>query len=415
MATTTRVVYYIILAGILGNIVFTLFSQVNMKGEYSETTVGGWYYQIAFLSNILLTIAGIYSFVTYRKHFPVLVTACYLLMILLVAIGSFSAIGLFSKTPSLFYSPKGLGTWVNFAILYFTAEEAYTAKIFRVFKILCYVFLAFNIIQIGLLGSISNRDQALNAIRETSVYVIWVYPFFFFDNNDKTSLAKIMKYFTMLLVGFSAFAIASRSYLLCVIFFLLIKLRRDLKDTKNAMAIVGMIGVMMLCGYFAVANLHDFHSIKGLLNVFAGRIDDDTRTSQLKEFMDQYNYDKLFSGVGPAGKWNWSVHPHEGYEWLDNQFMLLTWWFGIQTCLIYILFLLYPILRRNTENSIAITNAKIIIFFWILACGGFAIYITFSTKLFYYFISLLIGIATLNIRKKTFISLDRTKVIYSRP
>lgn len=413
MATTTRVIYYMIIAGIIGNLLFTIVSQVNMKGEYTESTTGGWYYQIAFASNFLLTIASAYSVLFYNRYFPRLVTVCYLLMILLVAIASFSSIGVFSKTPSLFYSPKGLGTWMNFGILYFTAEEVYTARIFRIFKVMCYVFIAFNLGSIALLGTISNRVDALNAIRDTTVYLLWVYPFFFFDESDKTGRAKIVKYGIIILVGFFAFAIASRSYLLCVIFFILIKMKRDLKEGKNAMIIIAIAGMAMLAGYYLVANINNFHNIKGLLNIFAGRIDDDSRSSQLKEFMDQYNYDRLFTGVGPSGTWNWSVQPKKGYEWLDNQFMLLTWWFGIQTCLIYIVFLLYPIFRKNSTRDLAITNAKILIFFWILACGGFAIYVTFSTKLFYYFISFLIGIATLNVRMKTFLSLDRADIIYT--
>jgi len=412
---SSRFIYYVILAGLFGNILFTLISQSSMKGEYTESTVGGWYYQVAFASNILLTVASVYSAVMYRKYFPTIVTACYLLMLLLVSIGSFSAIGLFTKTPSLFYSPKGLGTWINFGLLYFTAEEAYTAKIFKIFKIVCFVFIAFNLAQIALLGTISNREEALNAIRDTAVYVIWVYPFFLFDDSDKTRMQTILKYGAIVLVAFFAFAIASRSYLLCVVFFFLIKLKRDLKEGRNSIIIVAMAGILLLGGYYLIANIQNFHNIKGLLNIFSGRIDDDTRTSQLREFLDQYNYDKLFSGVGPAGKWHWSVYTKGGYEWLDNQFMLLTWWFGIQTCLVYISFLAYPIFRKNTENSLAITNAKIIIFFWILACGGFAIYVTFSTKLFYYFITFLIGIATLNIRKKTFISFDKPANLYNRP
>ncbi|HVS93276.1 MAG TPA: hypothetical protein VHE59_14660 [Mucilaginibacter sp.] len=339
---------------------------------------------------------------------------CYLILLLLVAIGSFSAIGYFTKTPSFFYSPKGLGTWINFGLLYFTAEEEYTAKLIKLFRVLVYAFIIFNLGQLAMLGTISNRDDALNAIRDTTVYLIWVYPFFFLDGSDKTNWAKIIKYCILLLVAFFVFAIASRSYLLYIAIFFLIKLKRDLKEAKNAILIVVMSGMLLLAGYFAVANLSRLNTVKGLLNVFAGRIDDDTRSSQLKEFLDQYNYDKLFTGVGPTGTWNWSIYPKGGYEWLDNQYMLLTWWFGLQTCLVYILFLLYPLFRKNSTRSIEISNAKILIFLWILACGGFAIYVTFSTKLFYYFITLLIGIATLNVRRKTLLSFEPAHTVRPR-
>jgi hypothetical protein len=412
--TTARYIYYIIIAALLGNVLYTIMSQLNMKSDFTEITVSAWYSKVATVSNILLTLVSIYSFVIYRRHFPRIVTVCYVVMLLLVIMGCFSSISIFLKKPTWFYSAKGIGTWINFGLLFFTAEEEYTAKIFKVFKILIYVFIAFNLGQMAIVGTISNRVEALNAVRDTTVYLIWVYPFFFFDNSDKTTWAKILKYGTLLLITFFAFVIASRSYLLFMIFFILIKLKRDLKEGRSTILIIVMVGVLMLAGYFMVANLQNLNTIKGLLNVFAGRMDDDTRSSQLKEFLDQFNYDRLFSGVGPMGTWRWSGYTKGGYEFLDNQFMLLTWWFGLQTCLVYMLFLLYPVFRRNSTKSIDITNAKIIIFFWFLACGGFAIYVTFCTALYYYFITLLIGIATLNIRKKTLLTIDPTTSSYNK-
>ena len=409
MTKSARFIYYTILVGLIGNAIFTLVAQVKMKGEYTESTVGGWYYQLAFVSNIILSLASIFSFILYRKKFPLIISICYVLLLLLIFVTSFSDMGLFSKTPSLFYSPKGIGAWLNFGILYFTAEEQYTVKIFQFFRILCLVFIVFNLGQIALLGTISNRDDALNAIRDTTVYLIWVYPIFFFDASDKTQVAKLIKYGLIILVAFFAFAIASRSYLLIIILFLLIKLKMDLKDRKNSMLIVVMAAMVLVTGYYFVANIHKFQNIKGLLAIFSGRIDDDTRSSQLKEFLDQYNWDKLFSGVGPSGTWNWSVHPKGGYEWLDNQFMLVTWWFGIITCLIYIVYIFYPVIRKNPTKNLMVGNAKIMIFCWILACAGLSIYVTISTKLFYYFITLLIGVATLNVKQTSFLAISKDK------
>jgi len=408
MTKSAQIVFYILLAGIIGNILFLFMSQINMKGEYTESTVGGWYYTLAFVSNVLLSMVSVYSFVMYRHKFPWIVTACYLALLLLIFIASFNDLGMFSKQPSLFYCPKGIGTWINFGLLYFMAEEAYRVKLFRIFKIVCYAVVIFNFGAIALLGTISNRTDAENAIRDTTCYLIWVYPFFFFDETDKTTITKAFKYTMIIFVAFFAFAIASRSYLLIVIIYFLIKLKRDLKEGKNTILIVAMSGIMLLVGYYFTANIHSFNNIKGLLNIFSGRMDDDSRSSQLREFLDQYNYDKLFSGVGPSGTWHWSVYTKGGYEWLDNQFILATWWFGIITCLIYIAFLGYPIIRKNPNNDVTMTNAKIVIFFWILACAGFAIYVTFSTKLFYYFITFLIGYATLNVKEKTFLKVSMT-------
>lgn len=395
--------YYIIIAAFIGVATFTLVGQMNslsnVSGEASSTAVGGWYFTLDFIANILITLVSIYCFAVYSHKFPVVVNVCYITLIVLVFIGSIGDLSLYVKQPSFFYSAKGLGTWINFGLLYFVAEEVYTTQLFKLLKGFCYLVVFFNIMRLGMIGGISSRADTLSAFGETTIYLIWVYPFFFFDDSDKTNVAKLLKYGMMLLIAFFAFAIESRSYMLICIMFILVKLKRDLKDSKSTMLIVVMTGMCLLIGYYFVANINHFNSIKGILNVFSGRIDDDTRTSQLKEFLQQYNTDKIFSGVGPSGTWNWYTQKQPKYEWLDNQLILATWWFGIQTCLVYVLFLAYPLTRKNAYNNINITNAKIMIFFWILACAGFAIYVTFSTKMFYYFITLLIGVATLNVRE----------------
>ena len=129
-----------------------------------------------------------------------------------------------------------------------------------------------------------------------------------------------------------------------------------------------------------MANIQKFNFLNSVLNIFSDRVSDDSRTDQLTEFAKQYDWDKLFTGVGITGKWNWSANLTSMYEWLDNQFVLVVWWFGLQTCLVYIFYLIYPLFKKNIANDVVLTNAKIILFFWILACGGFAIYVTISTK-----------------------------------
>jgi hypothetical protein len=412
MAINARIIFYILMFSFVGVGLFTLLTQnatvSNVSGEPQGTApVGGWYFTLDFLCNLLISMVSIYCFLVYKYKFPMLVNVTYVVMVVLVFIASINDLPMFLKEPSALYSPKGLGTWINFGLLYFVAEEDYATKVFRLFKNLCYVLVAFNLMRLAMLGTVSNRSQTLAAFGQTTIILIWVYPFFLFDNSDKTSVAKIVKYGMIALIAFFSFAIAARSYMLIVIIILLIKLKKDLKDGKNAMLIVVMTGMCLMIGYFLAVSAHDFSSMKGLLNIFAGRMDDDTRSSQLKQFLDQFNMDKIFSGVGPSGTWNWSTQHEPHYEWLDNQFLLSTWWFGIQTCIVYTIFIVYPLFRKNTFNNQVITSAKIMIFFWILACGGLAIYVTFSTKLYYYFITMLIGVATLNVRELTILSVSK--------
>ncbi|HTD40682.1 MAG TPA: hypothetical protein VK671_08685 [Mucilaginibacter sp.] len=395
---TVRYLYYGILFVLFCHFIALIFAQYYMKVN-ADSAESGWYSKLAFVSDIVLTPISLFLYFKYHRYFPFVINTCFILMPVLVFISSFNDLGLFVQTPSVFYSPKGLGTWLNFGILYFAVEEDYTEKLLKWFKYFCYALVAFNLVQLAMAGSISNRDVALNAIRDTTVVLLWVYPFFFLDTDDKTNIAKLTKYGVMLLITFFVFAIASRSYLLTMAIIIFIKLRRDLKEGKSTFILICMILMGVMAGYYVVVNIDKFGTLKDISTVFSGRMGEDSRSSQLKEFMDQFNWDKLFTGVGPAATWNWSGDLKAPYQWLDNQFILIIWWFGLQTCVPYLGHLVYSFSKRNPLNLIRVTNSKIILFFWTLACAGFGIYVTISSSVYYYFMTLMIGIVTVNVRR----------------
>ena len=394
----TRYIYYGILVVVYCHIISLILGQYYLRSTV-DVTENGWYGKMSFLSCVLLMPISVYCFFKYHKHFPVFINICYGLILVLIFIASINDLSLFSSTPTVFFSPKGLGTWINFGLLYFVVEEEYTSKILKVFKNTCFVLVVFNTIQIAMAGSISNRDIALDAVRDTTVVLLWVYPFFFLDNDDKTNIAKLTKYGMILMITFFAFAIASRSYLLTMGIFIFIKLRRDLREGQSTFILFCMIMMCVMAGYYIVVNIDKFDTLKDLSSVFTGRMGEDSRSSQLNEFIDQFKMDKLFTGVGPTGTWNWSGNSTGPYQWLDNQFLLVTWWFGLQTCIVYFLFLIYSMFKSNPMRLLKVTNSKILIFFWALACAGFGIYISVSSSLYYYFITLLVGIVTLNVRR----------------
>jgi hypothetical protein len=408
MSINTRWVFYFIVTGLILNGVFLLFSQINMdtSQQATGTPVSTWYSQLGFIGNLLLTAASIISFAMFYRRFPVFLSCCYIGLVLIIAAMSAPDFDQYLKTPSLFYLAKGLGSWINFGLLYFMADDHYSAKVLKIFKWLCYCFILFNLIKIAQFGAISNREQAENAIRDTSVFLFWVYPFFFLSSADETPLFNAVKYLLMIFVLFFAFAISSRSYTMIMAIFILIKVVRDLRYKKNAAVMTVMAILLCVGGCYLLLNIQNFKSLNDLLTIFSGRIDDDSRTGQLKEFFSQYNTDNLFKGVGITGTWNWSGDRSGKYPWLDNQFVLVTWWFGIETTLLYICFLLNGLVKKNVNSDRTITNAKLLVFFWLLACAGFAIYVTISSTLFYYFITLMIGLVTL---KKKYITVTLVK------
>jgi hypothetical protein len=409
MSINPRWVFYAIVTGLVLNGVFLLFSQINMDSSQQATgaPVSTWYSQLGFVGNLLLTAASIVSFAKFYRRFPVFLSCCYIALILIIAVMSALDFDQFLKTPSLFYMSKGLGAWINFGLLYFMADDHYSARVFKIFKGLCYCFILFNLIKIVQFGAISNREQAESAIRDTSVFLFWVYPFFFLDSTDEAPLFNAVKYLLMFFVLFFAFAISSRSYTMIMAIFILVKVVRDIRHKENAAVLTVMAALVCLGGCYLLLNIENFKSVNDLLTIFSGRINDDSRSSQLKEFFNQYNTDNLFKGVGITATWNWSGDRTGKYQWLDNQLVLVTWWFGIQTTFLYVCFVLSGLFKKNVSGDRTVTNAKLLIFFWVLACAGFAIYVTISSNLFYYFVTLMIGLVTLN---KKYITVTLVKI-----
>jgi hypothetical protein len=151
--------------------------------------------------------------------------------------------------------------------------------------------------------------------------------------------------------------------------------------------------VLVGVGYFVLINSSLSTTVEGAFDNLSERSGEDTRSDQLFDFLSQYDTDYLIQGVGPTKLWFW--HSINGaYGFVDNQFLLIAWWAGLPTVIVYIFFLVRSLYVESEilqfEN---IKGLKLIIFFWIAACLGLAIYCTLCPEHYYYFLSLLMGLS----------------------
>jgi hypothetical protein len=382
-----------LITGITFSAINTFYYQKNL-GDLSDSIekVSGWYSQLAFVGYILISMASILSFFLYRKFFPGFITFCYLSLIGLVLIASWDDLEVIIKTPSYLYSNKGIGTFVNFGILFFAANTRYLPNILKIFYYLCFVFIIAGFINLAKVGIGAGRDQYLFAIREYSVYLIWVFPYFLLQDepNKKLNILNLASY---LFIFIFVLSIASRSYLIIFVIYFLVKFKNRLHGNNALMGIIGM-AILISLGFFFLANSGMSKIVDGAFNILSERSSEDTRSSQLVEFIEQWDFNFLLEGVGPKKTWYWSSIKGQ-YNNLDNQFMLLAWWAGLPTLLVYVYYLLKTFFVKSDllifEKAQCI---KLIIGLWILACMGFAIYVTISSDLYFYFISLLMGLYT---------------------
>lgn len=384
-----RLIFYSIIIGIGCNIIKLYFAQNDIDLIALEE-VYPWYFKLGFFGNIFISIASVLSFISYRKYFPSFITTCYILILIFVFLASLSDLGDFLKKPTFFYSIKGIGTYLNFGLLFFAAETLYFPKIMRLFYFLSFGIIAASLVNLTKAGFGASRKEYLTAIRDFVVYLIWVFPYFFLQ-NDENKKKNMINIAAFMAIFFLILASGSRSYLVLATLYFIVKFKAQLQ-TKNALVgIIGMV-VLVVLGYVVVINSDLSKTFESTLTNLSERSGEDTRSNQLLDFLQQYDVDYLIQGVGPMKQWYWNGIGSY-YSYLDNQVLLIAWWAGLPTILTYLFFLVKSLyIKSEILFFEEIKGIKMIILLWIGACFGFAIYVTVSSDCYYYFISLLIGL-----------------------
>jgi len=388
-STIAKFIYWGILFGVCSNAVRIYFSQMDAQ-VIAEDEVYGWYFKLNYFGNVVLCACSIASFFLYKKYFPSFINTCYILMILAVTAASIPDFDKIFARPTFFFSIKGIGTYINFGLLYFVADTERFPKVLKLFYYLCFAFIVAGFINLAQVGLGASRREFMLTIKDLAFYCMWVFPYFFLqDEEDKKK--NLINLAAFMLIVVLVFSTGARSYLIICALVLMIKFSKQLKSKNGVFAIIGML-LLIGIGYVVLLNSEYSGTLEGAATNLSERSDQDTRSEQILDFLGQYDMDYLVQGVGPKGTWYW--HSIESkYEFLDNQFLLLAWWAGLPAILIYLIFLVrFMFVKSEILLFQNIKGVKLMIGLWIAACLGFAIYVTISSEPYYYFISFMIGI-----------------------
>ncbi len=110
------------------------------------------------------------------------------------------------------------------------------------------------------------------------------------------------------------------------------------------------------------------------------RMFDDTRTSQLQQFFAQVSLRELLTGGGMDAEYKFSAMS-SNYKYLDNQFLLEMFRFGIVPILTYTLVLLSPLVRAVVKLDIDLMRRCTIIVMWLLAMGGISVFFNLNVNI----------------------------------
>ena len=147
MKSISKFIFILIFVGVLLKMIKTYYYQNNME-LINTQEVFDWHFKASFIGNMLLTFSSVLSFLFYKKYFPKYIILCYLLIIMLVILTSVNDLNVIIKNPAIFYSPKGIGTYLNFGLLFFAANEHFN-KILKLFYWISFVFIIAGVINLA--------------------------------------------------------------------------------------------------------------------------------------------------------------------------------------------------------------------------------------------------------------------------
>jgi hypothetical protein len=140
------------------------------------------------------------------------------------------------------------------------------------------------------------------------------------------------------------------------------------------------------------------------VDAFQDRLDDDTRSSQYTQFFQQVDVLSLIPGLGP--KATYTFGEWSDYNWIDNQFLFISFKFGLPILLAYCAVVLWPGLRLLFKSNRS-QGRRMVVFFvlWTLATLGVSTFhgITNNPQNF----------VTVLLAGRSFISMRRWRIVRS--
>lgn len=336
---------------------------------------------IRSIAVICIFMAVILSIFKAKKHYLPKIFFAYFLILSFISINYLLTGPGFNNITGLM-DIKGIGPWLCLGLI-FVSYDNFRYELFKKFLIISVLFISiFVIYNLSEFGIGLYRGQALAKYRVYATNMVWISPFVFliFKNNKKLLPIRILAIF----IGVATALITqTRSFLLIYMLILIF----DFSQTRKKPIYIIGASIVSLLSIYMVLNIEFFNSSFGLIQE---RGMDDTRSSQLIEFLSQLNFIELVVGKGFDSIWYFGGQP---YAYLDNQWLLLIWWAGLIPALMYfyltaiIPFILF--FKKNQDYETKVESLVLIL--WTLACAGLAIFSTMSVDFFFFIICIIQG------------------------
>jgi hypothetical protein len=150
---------------------------------------------------------------------------------------------------------------------------------------------------------------------------------------------------------------------------LMIPLQRHLRLVAVRVLALGLLSALVFgVGWWLLSV-----AVPDRVEVFKGRLLEDTRSGQYSKFFQQVPVTSLITGLGP--KATYTLNDRANYDYIDNQFLFILFKFGLPVLLGYCAVVIWPGLRLLIgAGSQQQRQLGVLFAFWTLATLGVSIF-----------------------------------------
>lgn len=370
--TSRYLVQVLISLGLIAALVSAVSFQLALREQlkpsemFSGKIVKSQTYYVAFtIQAALLSLAGIISFIStdfrsiqrgYLSKFLLLMGAA-----LLMTARGYSIPDLFS---SKIIDWTGPFPFFISLLVFAGAKRANWLFLGRVFVILAVLLSGFTLVGVAGLQSFT-REEGVVSLGGTLNALYWPASWLVLKRYPPRSLASRLRFVPIFIYGMGSLFTQTRLNFIMlaalIAAYAYLQYRRGVRQVLGWTAAVSLVVWIGLFVSIFLDSTRGFERLQDVTNAFSSRLDEDTRSGQVKDFANDVTARDLLIGRGSFATWNWGGTEYGGGT--DIGYLSLLFYGGVPLLLTYFLTHIAPCVAplRKSRDSLQLTAAAIVL------------------------------------------------------
>lgn len=200
------------------------------------------------------------------------------------------------------------------------------------------VFLS--VIALIALGSLQSftRDRVIASLGGTLNALYWPAAWIALRDYARESVSRHLRFVPILLYGFMSFFTETRlnvvMFIACLLVYAFLQYKRMMPQITMWIVSFGLVVWAGLFTAVFLTNTSEFRTLRFVAGAFAARLNEDTRTGQVRSFFNVVEPSELMLGRGALATWDWDRQVWRGGT--DIGYLTLLFYGGLPLLLTYI-------------------------------------------------------------------------------